>query len=1772
MKSLRSFLSDARRHKGLALIIVLSMLALATIVMLAFLSVADTEHKGTMSYSSSQTARRLADTAVNVVIAQIRAGSDQDIATAGREIHATQPGTVRKYTHDGSFLAGYKLFSDSELIFKGTGVPNGPASVVEEYNFVKKSEPEADWNKDNNTVRYVDLNEPVIKGIASANGTVAGSQVYFPIIDPRAAYDMEPGPAQIPMEGFHYARTTALSGNNIGSADNSGALPIQLPPADIDALRLAMPVKWMYMLKDGSLGTLAQDLTFQGPAGIVPSVQNPIVARLAFWTDDETCKININTASEPTYQGRPTYYHERDHRWADYPAARGEYQRFSGHPATVALSSVLYPNPFQQSDRDMDTFNKTAGGAALKKVMSVKNRIYDLVPRLHVGGSEGGTKLFAADTYNAGGAGGLTTNVNLTTALTERLYASMDELIFSGTGGGLVRTRNNTAIDGGNLFTKQTLERASAFLSAHSRGSEISMLGLPRIAMWPISTSVSNRTGFDQLIAFCSRLGPVSSGNLYLFQRGGVIGSGSSAQLASQDAFYDINSIPRNKALLDMMDKILANARFPGETAAGNAGNTFMSKMGAANGFQNYRQVIVQMFDYIRCTNLYDSFIAPPRNSWTTYVGNVDWTQTYARRDQVLGDTKTYTVGIARNPGNSTNPFTDRALPGHGQVTPAVWNVGGQNYRGFGRAVSISEIGLQFICTADGQPDMYSWRNLEFEGAEEGVKKYKIPQIGLVETGLVDSSGQPIAPQYSMAELETGANAGTISGGRTALRLRDTNGQYIVDHAPPTGFNGDFRITNAAGQHWSDLGTPNEIKRRYYSNYPPNPAAGSYGTEAGPETDANRGFHVNNHPGFRPENWNYTLENGEPLEINQKRVQAMLHLEFFCPSVGYTTIFPEFTVVLRGQNLPSIEAETVNGLTSIFSSTSDVVLKSSTSIYEIDSTPQVGGYSSFRRLARGRLLPARAPLPQDVGYDSSATGNVHGGLVNMDLVSSFFTVNSDQEMKFQSAGAPLRIDIYDTHDYQRQAPIQTIFFRIPPGRAPTPDLVVQPTHLEFWVRPSDGVELEHPSVPAPHWWAFHRGGAIGRDNGPSPIVGRLAETTGGTFGRRLNRDGDTAATDEEGRSEDSRQRFPGTTALIYGFDNTNNYRHALRHDNTGSPNVVRTSRIAYKNDVRGNPYNRLAKHVGSDVVRSLQPGHGDARIIFAKAVVQADEWSPHPLWDSETAFMAHNFSSYNAGSEVGFDRSGDPQLQIQGIENPTKRSLPQSINVPTNLTPDAPYSGLNGSAVNSVTGSLSPAFLCQRYYDFDEPDPGGRVGTFINKPDEGNFSVGEFKASNWPSAVDWRSSYFRANSFTAQFAPGSQSFFTPNRMISSAVMMGSLPSRIHFANKVGLDPATGGNGAWTNLLFRPHIQMTGGAARHPGMASPPDHYLLDLFWMPVVEPYAISEPLSTAGKVNMNYQMVPFTHIRRATALHAVMKGELFAALPNVDYDRARSLRTGFGLNGSTAPVFRNEGQQGTDAAAKWHRSIVVDRLNNPSGGADNPWWTVQAGTQRIVGTLRQFEERFNFGAGDVSQGPAGVGGGSANDGLPASFRSGLFRSATQICETHLIPSRISLTGNRRNVNTGSGAYAGVVQGADKESNENIAAGALDSYADREAAMKTFWNNHAATGDNTRESPYANLYAKLTTRSNTFRVHVRAQTVKKALRGTDITRFIPGEDEVTGEFRGSFLLERYIDTADLQAAGTKADFTQGNPMDETAHPPLDSYYRFRIIESKRFAP
>jgi hypothetical protein len=49
--------------------------------------------------------------------------------------------------------------------------------------------------------------------------------------------------------------------------------------------------------------------------------------------------------------------------------------------------------------------------------------------------------------------------------------------------------------------------------------------------------------------------------------------------------------------------------------------------------------------------------------------------------------------------------------------------------------------------------------------------------------------------------------------------------------------------------------------------------------------------------------------------------------------------------------------------------------------------------------------------------------------------------------------------------------------------------------------------------------------------------------------------------------------------------------------------------------------------------------------------------------------------------------------------------------------------------------------------------------------------------------------------------------------------------------------------------------------------------------MPVIEPYAISDQLSTDGKVNLNSQILPFTNIVRNTSVRGVLKPILVSAV-----------------------------------------------------------------------------------------------------------------------------------------------------------------------------------------------------------------------------------------------------------------------------------------------------
>ncbi|HEY8967069.1 MAG TPA: Verru_Chthon cassette protein A, partial [Candidatus Methylacidiphilales bacterium] len=468
-----------------------------------------------------------------------------------------------------------------------------------------------------------------------------------------------------------------------------------------------------------------------------------------------------------------------------------------------------------------------------------------------------------------------------------------------------------------------------------------------------------------------------------------------------------------------------------------------------------------------------------------------------------------------------------------------------------------------------------------------------------------------------------------------------------------------------------------------------------------------------------------------------------------------------------------------------------------------------------------------------------------------------------------------------------------------------------------------------------------------------------------------------------------------------------------------------------------------------DVVRSmvLDATAADARTVAATTNVPSSYFTPGPNYYAPAEMRGHGLYDSGSGPLLG---AAIGKL-VPGVTYATNSALTGAV-VSTNgvtLTgtsatyqPVAANTSVNGIRVTTSAPAVyvassggatgAPGVFAGGKGtvpgDWDTGIAATTDGAYINKADEGDIFM---TGTPYFSGVSQNTYLVTSN------------FFSPNRQMPSAGMFGSLPTGV-LAKR-----------PWQTLLFRPDPT---GDAQHPGAQTPPDHLLLDLFTMPVVEPYAISDVFSTAGKVNMNYQIVPFTYLVRSTGVQAVLRSEQILAIPTSD--------------GAT--------YKGTTAA---NRRYPID----------------------IAETLKGFAQRF--ASGD------------------------LFRSASEICTLWLVPA--------------------------------IANGGL-TYS----TMKDFWlrttgsNNGALTGDNARERPYANLYPRLTTKSNTYTVHYRVQMLKKAV-STDPGGWTEGKDTVSGEYRGSSIIERYLDTSDT----TLPDYaTAAKPK------PIDAYYKFRVLESREFRP
>ncbi len=576
------------------MIITLALLTLLTAIVLVFFTRITADTRSSKVYADVTAARSLAESAVNVVMSQLR-----EATTIPNAAWASQPGMVRVYGGDNhapeKAFAFYKLYSSNKLTLPSTDLSGyDPDTEVPE-----------NWSRQG--ALWTDLNEPA--PVVNADGTIAKR---YPILDPAMAEHVE---------GFE------LRSDPRDSAESKGR----------------MPVRWLYVLRDGTL-TAPDHVGEDGTSAVwdgassgakTPTRDNPIVGRIAFWADDDTSKVNINTAAGFTIKDLGSYdqnsfagsYWDQprfstvfdrggvlDENTGAFTDGQGglaicqplgrEYQRYPGHPATTSLGLVLH-----------DAVKSEA--------------LYNLLPRIAPGGSQGGTKRLLA-----------ATDEDLTIK-TGRLYASVDEFFFSmnsknsrrQSATDAVRSVDSSAKD---VITPDWIEGMRFFLTAHNRAPELNLWGRPRLTIWPVWSDAKLRPPADNLIAFCSTIGSAADPRPFLVQRQDPYSPTVDAQIS------------RNATLYDYLRQITTRP-IPGYGAI-----SFADKFGAADR----DQILTEIFDYIRSANLRDS-----------------------SQDQEL-------------PAQADRDKYKFAL--RGIVVPLVFQRDGRETMGFGRFPSVSEVSLVF--------------------------------------------------------------------------------------------------------------------------------------------------------------------------------------------------------------------------------------------------------------------------------------------------------------------------------------------------------------------------------------------------------------------------------------------------------------------------------------------------------------------------------------------------------------------------------------------------------------------------------------------------------------------------------------------------------------------------------------------------------------------------------------------------------------------------------------------------------------------------------------------------------------------------------------------------------------------------------------------------------------------------------------------------------------------------------------------------------------------
>ncbi|MDR3402984.1 MAG: Verru_Chthon cassette protein A [Chthoniobacter sp.] len=1659
---------------GVALVIVLGFLVIISALAVAFFSSVNTELKASRNFAAGMTTRQLADSAVQVVMGQIAAattrGVDVNGTGLGNEAWASQPGLIRVYgtnlgtssTASSSADAFYKLYSSSKMILTGSDLNN--FSVGGKHQDYSNPDNDAYNAWDAAPALWTDLNAPVLVRDPS-NPQQAVPR--FPIIDPRVyvsnvdtttpwsdtKWDKN-------VEGFTYDASAVHGAVGAGNGDKQ---------------RLPMPVRWVYVLQDGTLTTPTSSGTTTATFTTnIPTAQNPIVGRIAFWTDDETCKLNLNTAagftgnvsqlnsgyqSTPSayagsYWDTPRFYTQFDYGIPDQSGMpqgnqasgglalcqllQNEFQRYPGHPATTSLAPVL--NNLLTSEQ----------------LYAIVPRYSNLNMQSQPSSTVGGTQRIIVDPVNTPGD---LDNKQLQPKQ-DRLYASVDEFLFGAhVSVGNFSTPNYTRITNNvyanltnNPITPDLVDKLRFFVTTQSRAPELNLFGQPRISCWPVrAESPGEVTGlnvFDNLILFCSTVGganattnrPDTKSDLtssgiyrYIFTRRELPTNQSTGQITNATQIshpdpigggpaqkqYELNSsgytadceTNRNKLLMGTY--LLGTANPPGllNRPIPGVGQALSAKYNAADT----QGIVTEIFDYIRLANSQDTTtsIAPPAK-----------TIKFAPRGYVIPSQPSYLRSL------------------------------GTQAKGFGRMSTLCEVALDFYYAG---PQMDTSFSLASAPANTGWSKW-----------------DPAATSYRYAAVQNDASGKPrVKGGYMRAFLLFSTFDPMQGYAPkvdPGNTDPKLSIEAKWPQDWTvQIAATGQT---YPMGFPANTSSSVVTTAYRSPVAYWGGRQVGGYEGFM-----HTLMGSAPATIG------------VTPS-GQNWIAPQKIMWDHKTYLTSADI----GITTSPSGSSGNAF---TNITAANAAAQEEYYPFQTDIGKAIPIPGPAVVDPTQINDARNYFTFNGGALNVTLyygssatnpgLSTFpalqtFNLNFPRAQKLPIPQGP---------PFQQLNPVKPQL--LPPANGvPTADVT---TWAAVPLTGDTNFNSPGPSAGnqggGMHTWYWTGNGAFFANAAASFV--RAKPPTFGVYNYYTSLQA----------SWSFATRLAWVTAPGNG-PGGGGISYDPYTNSSGSPIAPGYFADRWRCIVQPGDTIRSLLYWDSTNAATKGPltgmgvtAGGDLRIGQLTGTVPASSFREHPDYngsqsracvlrggDGNPYFPIGNVNPPTTNGSTGtqLGTAGAPAY-ILAVNDPTKEaSLGNHITLPPGNPPwrfqesrafaNLPWGAL--SNVGAVNGIVRADGQGQNPGDFDTGLGDFADGPFCNKQDEGNVI---YRYLDYNNKYIYPIPYFTAT--WSYQAPGN-TFTSPSRQMPSAGMFGSLPSQV-----------PEGKG-WQTLCFCPNTA----GPNHPGNVDPKDHYLLDLFMMPIVEPYPISEPFSTAGKVNLNYRIVPFDYIRRSTALRGALYPLRLTAVNSQASQPAKN------ANFMTYKVGQLDGNGNT---------ILDSVTGNPAPLTTN--FRLQLDRDQ---TIAAFDEFYDEGAGQPD--------------------AGFFKSASQICERYLYARNMS----RPSTTSAEAAY-----------------------------MKTWWStNGDLTGDNEREKPYTDLYPRITTKSNTYTVHMRVQTLRQARSGpaADYSTWIEGKDNVLGEYRGSATIERYVDPADQRFSTSYANSL--NP-DKASVEPL---YHFRTVITKKFTP